>query len=129
MSDDYLKLCKSIVFSKGMLAEQISGCIYSILLKIQNFIGDIDFFESNIYHLIPLELIMITLDVSSLHISILHIDGINVCCSFIHEHNTGTVLRNDIFIPTDFIVKSNLFKLNTSSGNSLLKQSYLKSME
>ena len=83
---------RPIVFGIGTLTENISGFIDSILQRLMLFIPSYikdktEFINKHAsIKTIPSDVLLVTMDVTSLYTNIPHVDGVDACSKFLNDH-------------------------------------------
>ncbi|PIK59914.1 hypothetical protein BSL78_03210 [Apostichopus japonicus] len=116
--------CRPIISGIGTLTEHLSGYMDSVLnpllTHIPSYIQDTTHFLRilNTIQALPINSLLVTMDVSSLYTNIPHDEGIIACQNFLREHATNPTLGDDLGPILRFIL-SNIISLLT--GNIIYK--------
>ena len=98
-----------IVSVVGTVTEYISSFIDSILQRlmqyIPSYITDTTEFTNKLARgkTIPPEVLLVTMDVTSLHTNIPHVDGVDVCSKFLNEHRVTDISTDGLCSLISFI--------------------------
>ena len=107
--------CRQIVSGIGTLTENISSFIDSILqrlmLFIPSYIKDTKEFINKLASIktIPSDVLLVTMDVTSLYANIPHIGGVDACCKFLNDHCVTDISTDVLCSLISFILTHNNF--------------------
>ena len=106
---------RPIVSGIGTLTENISGFIDSILqrlmLFIPSYIKDTTEFINKLASIktIPSDVLLVTMDVTSLYTNIPHVDGVDACSKFLNDHCVTDISTDVLCSLISFILTHNNF--------------------
>ena len=106
---------RPIVSGIGTLTENISGFIDSILqrlmLFIPSYIKDTSEFINKLASIktIPSDVLLVTMDVTSLYTNIPHVDGVDACSKFLNDHCVTDISTDVLCSLISFILTHNNF--------------------
>ena len=106
---------RPIVSGIGTLTENISGFMDSILqrlmLFIPSYIKDTTEFINKLpsTKTIPSDVLLVTMDVTSLYTIIPHVDGVDACSNFLNDHCATDISTDDLCSLISFILTHNNF--------------------
>ena len=125
---------RPILSGRGALTVFISNFIDSILQRLMQFIPSCikdttEFINKHAgVKAIPLEVMFVTMDVTSLYANIPHVDGIDACSRFLIEHRVADIstdgicfLMSFILTHSNFVFDEHCYLLNsvTSKGTKM----------
>ena len=106
---------RPIVSGIGTLTENISSFIDSILQRLMQFIPS--YIKDTTEYInklasaktIPPDVLLVTMDVTSLYTNIPHVDGVDACSNFLNDHCVTDISTDVIFFLISFILAHSNF--------------------
>jgi hypothetical protein len=110
---------RPVVSCSGSLTEQISEILYFFLKPylpaVTSYLKDAKDFLSNVRAIdqLPLDTLLVSLDVVSLYPSIPHDDGLSALSAFLGQQGLPHTVRQDLCALAKFVLTKNTFEFNS----------------